>query len=56
MPPVVQVQALKANPERCPLELKMGSNYITKQGQIAMAEALDMVYEMSGGKQVVIMY
>ena len=52
----VPLQALKANPDRCPGEFKMASNYITNQGRIAITEALDMVYEMSGGRQIVITY
>lgn len=37
------VQALKANPEGAPRELKISSNRLTRFGQIALQEALDMV-------------
>jgi hypothetical protein len=29
-------------------ELKLSSNYITRLGQLALSEAVDMVYDMSG--------
>lgn len=45
------VQALKANPALAPKEVKISSNYITKFGQVALMEALDMVYEMSGNQR-----
>lgn len=50
------VQALKANPERAPRELKVNANYIGRFGQVALTEALDMVYEMAGGREIVITY
>lgn len=49
-------QALKANPERAPRELKVNANYIGRFGQVALTEALDMVYEMAGGREIVITY
>ena len=47
-------QALKANPSLAPKEVKIGSNYITKFGQVALMEALDMVYEMGDHREIVI--
>ena len=47
-------QALKANPSLAPKDVKIGSNYITKFGQVALEEALDMVYEMGGQREIVI--
>lgn len=47
-------QALKANPALAPKDVKIGSNYITKFGQVALEEALDMVYEMGGQREIVI--
>ncbi len=49
-------QALKANPTGAPKELKINSNYITRFGQTALTEALDMVYEMGGNREIVITY
>lgn len=43
-------QALKANADAAPRELKLNSNYITRFGQVALSEAVDMVYEMSKGR------
>lgn len=43
-------QALKANVDAAPRELKLNSNYITRFGQVALSEAIDMVYEMSKGR------
>ena len=43
-------QALKANADGAPRELKLNSNYITRFGQVALTEAIDMVYEMSKGR------
>jgi hypothetical protein len=37
------VQALKNNPEGAPRELKVSSNRLTRFGQVALQEALDMV-------------
>ncbi|KAF6252092.1 hypothetical protein COO60DRAFT_1555123 [Scenedesmus sp. NREL 46B-D3] len=45
-------QALKANPECAVRELKLNANYITRFGQVALTEAVDMVYEMGGGKML----
>ena len=50
------VQALKANPDFAPKELKVNANYIGRFGQVALTEALDMVYEMGGGREIVITY
>ena len=47
-------QALKANPTGAPKELKISSNYLTKFGQVALTEALDMVYEMGDKREIVI--
>jgi len=47
-------QALKANPSLAPKNVNMGSNYITNFGQVALEEALDMVYEMGGQREIVI--
>ena len=48
------LQALKANPSLAPKEVKISSNYITKFGQVALMEALDMVYEMGDQREIVI--
>ena len=48
-------QALKANPEGAPRELKVNANYITRFGQVALTEALDQVYDM-GKREIVITY
>lgn len=45
-------QALKANPECAVKELKLNNNYITRFGQVALTEAVDMVYEMGGGNML----
>lgn len=37
------LQALKNNPEGAPRELKISANRLTRFGQIALQEALDMV-------------
>lgn len=50
------VQALKANPSLAPKEVKISSNYITKFGQVALMEALDMVYEMSGDQREIVIH
>lgn len=50
------VQALKANPALAPKEVKISSNYITKFGQVALMEALDMVYEMSGDNREIVIH
>jgi hypothetical protein len=31
-------------------DLRLNNNYITKFGQVALSEAVDMVYEMGKGK------
>ena len=46
------MQALKANPALAPKEVKISSNYITKFGQVALMEALDMVYEMGDQREI----
>lgn len=43
-----QKKALKANPTVAVKELKLNANYITRFGQVALSEAVDMVYEMGG--------
>jgi len=53
---LLREQALKANPGRAPRELKVNANYIGRFGQVALTEALDMVYEMAGGREIVITY
>ena len=50
----VVTQALKANPERAPKELKANANYISRFGQTALNDALDMVYDVSGGREITI--
>jgi NLR family CARD domain-containing protein 3 len=40
-------QALKANAELAPREFKINANYLTTFGQVALKEALDMVYDMA---------
>ena len=42
------LKALKANPTVAVKELKLNANYITRFGQVALSEAVDMVYEMGG--------
>ena len=46
------MQALKNNPENAPINLKVNSNYITNFGQTALVEALDIVYELSGNREI----
>jgi hypothetical protein len=41
----VLLQAFKANSDAAPKDLKLNSNYITRFGQVALGEAVDMVYE-----------
>lgn len=48
-------QALKANPAGAPQELKLNANYLKRFGQIALEEAIDMVFDMSK-KQITITY
>jgi hypothetical protein len=50
------LQALKANPECAVRELKLNANYITRFGQVALTEAVDMVYEMGGGKMLTVTF
>jgi hypothetical protein len=50
----VHLQGLKANAEAAPVDLKLNSNYITRFGQVALREAVDLVYEMSKGKTMTI--
>ena len=47
-------QALKSNPALAPKDVKISSNYITRFGQVALTEALDMVYEMGGQRMITI--
>ena len=49
-------QALKANPTAAPRSLKVNANYIGRFGQVALTEALDMVAEMGGGREVNIVF
>lgn len=42
-------QALKANAEAAPRELRLNANYVTRFGQVALGEAVDVVFELSGG-------
>ncbi len=46
----------EGEPTGAPKELKINSNYITRFGQTALTEALDMVYEMGGNREIVITY
>ncbi len=50
------MQALKANPERAPRDLKLNANYVSRFGQVALTEALDVVFEMSGGREITITF
>ncbi len=43
-------QALKANAECAVKDLRLNNNYITKFGQVALSEAVDMVAEMGKGR------
>ena len=50
-------QALKANPQGAPKELKISSNRLTRFGQVALQEALDMVFEMTRNqKEITIVF
>lgn len=49
-------QALKANPESAVKELKLNNNYITRFGQVALTEAVDLVYEMGGGNMLTVTF
>jgi hypothetical protein len=37
-------------------ELRLNANYITRFGQVALGEAVDLVYEMSGGKTTTVSF
>jgi hypothetical protein len=50
----VELQSLKANAEGAPADLRLNSNYITGMGQVALKEAVDMVYDMAKGKMTTI--
>ncbi len=50
------LQAMKANASCAVKELKLNANYITRFGQVALSEAVDMVYEMGGGKQTSVVF
>lgn len=52
----VTPQALKANPESAVKELKLNNNYITRFGQVALTEAVDLVYEMGGGNMLTVTF
>jgi hypothetical protein len=49
-------QALKANAEGAVKELRLNANYITRFGQVALNEAVDMVYEMGGGRMTTVLF
>ncbi len=49
-------QALKANAEGAVKELRLNANYITRFGQVALSEAVDMVYEMGGGRMTTVSF
>jgi len=50
------LQALKVNPEAAPTDVRLNSNYITKFGQVALIEAVDMVYEMGKGRMIQVVF
>eukprot|EP00798_Chlamydomonas_sp_ICE-L_P019001 gene19001-25585_t len=50
------LDALKNNPECAPKEMKLNSNYITRFGQVALSDAVDMVFENGRGKHVSIIF
>lgn len=52
----VTPQALKANPESAVKELKLNNNYITRFGQVALTEAVDLVYEIGGGNMLTVTF
>lgn len=52
--PSLPLQALKANAEAAPVHLRLNSNYITRFGQVALGEAVDMVHEMAKGKSTTV--
>lgn len=47
---------MKANPESAVKELKLNNNYITRFGQVALTEAVDLVYEMGGGNMLTVTF
>lgn len=49
-------QALKANAEGAVRELRLNANYITRFGQVALGEAVDLVYELAGGKTTTVSF
>jgi hypothetical protein len=54
--PSPSAQALKANAEGAVKELRLNANYITRFGQVALSEAVDMVYEMAGGRTTTVSF
>lgn len=46
-------QALKANPDVAPKELKLSANYISQFGSVALNEALDHVYDIAKREMVI---
>jgi hypothetical protein len=49
-PPPKQPKALKANAEGAVRELRLNANYITRFGQVALGEAVDIVHELGRGR------
>ena len=49
-------QALKANPSGAPRSLKVNANYLGRFGQVALTEAMDMVAELGGGRDITITF
>jgi Ran GTPase-activating protein (RanGAP) involved in mRNA processing and transport len=49
-------QALKANPSSAPRSLKVNANYLGRMGQVALTEAMDMVAELGGGRDITITF
>lgn len=50
------MQALKANPQCSPREMKVNANYISTFGQTALVDAVDMVYDVSGGRELTLVF
>jgi len=50
------LQALKVNPEAAPKDVRLDSNNITKFGQVALIEAVDIVYEMGKGRMMKVVF
>ena len=46
------VQAMKNNPTCTPLQMKVNDNRITREGQTALKEGVDTVYDIGGGRVV----